>query len=519
MANIFSIKYILLGLPVLFVLASIVFHLGRINQRQSLSNQIPKEVERNNIVPKEITKGKRKVFLHVGPHKTGSTHVHTYLDKISKQLPSLDFCWPVPRGNIQQSNFLPFHFISNRTVQAISLQWLKACTDKSKHLIISAEAFDRFSEENFNEFRNYLSQYDEFQVIILYREWLNHMYSLYTEIHKYTSRSLSFSEYLLKNFDVLEDIQMLNVPKLISVFSSVVGEQNIRLLDYYGIMAAGKDEAYVIVCEIMGILCKESEYLNQAQLKENKKPEMIPTEIFQLVRNYAIFLGCKVGGNGENDRGLMTTLVEQYRDYSNLGFEFPLLTSNLKILQSHAKSLDSRVRKQYSKVLWYNNETASNIAIEQFKITTLSPIAFHQCEKCMEWLQREVQRQIQLNRFVNCTIEMKDRSGNEIKDQIPSVVTPATVPHDSSPPKTHPLPQQHKHHPSSNHEKKDDKQTIMDLRKKISDELSVSDHKDNNQQVRKRVSDEGAVHDGSDNTEKVLALRKKIAKQLEGSDQ
>jgi hypothetical protein len=517
MANIFSVKYVLLGLPVLFVIASIIFHLQRISQRQSLSYQIPKDEERNNLPPNEITKGKRKVFLHIGPHKTGSTHVHTYLEKISKQLPSLDFCWPVPKGNIQQSNFLPFHFISNRTVQAISLHWLKTCTDKSKHLIISAEAFDRFSEENFKEFRNYLSQYDEFQVIIIYREWLNHMYSLYTEIHKYTARSLSFSEYLLRNFDVLDDIQMLNVPKLISVFSSVVGERNIRLLDYYGIMAAGKDEAYVIVCEIMGILCKESEYLNQAQLKENKKPEMVATEIFQLVRNYAIFLGCKVGGNGENDRGLMTTLVEQYRDYNNLGFEFPLLTSNLKILQSHAKSLDSKVRKQYSKILWYNNETANNLAIEQFKITTLSPIAFHQCEKCMEWLQREVQRQIRLNRFVNCTKEIKDRSGNEIKDQNFSVVTPPVVPLDSSPAKTHPQ-QQHKHHPSSHQDKKDDKQKIMDLRKKISDKLSVSDHKDDSQQVRKRVSDEGAVHDG-DNTEKVLALREKIAKQLEGSDQ
>ncbi len=198
-------------------------------------------------------KTKQKVIMHVGPHKTGSTHIHAYIEKISDSLPSVSYCWPVTKGNVpNKSNMLAVHFLENRSVHNKSIQWLNNCMKTSQNIIISSEAFDRFSLDKFIEFRNYLSDFD-FEIVIIYREWLNHMYSLYTELHKHTSKGTSFSEYLFQNLDLFEESPVLNLSLLIAAFEPVVGIQNIHVLDYYGIIAAEKDEAYVIVCEIMGV--------------------------------------------------------------------------------------------------------------------------------------------------------------------------------------------------------------------------------------------------------------------------
>eukprot|EP01040_Poterioochromonas_malhamensis_P000219 gene219-229_t len=412
--------------------------------------------------------------MHIGPHKTGSTHIHSYLDKISEQLPSFNYCWPVPRGNIMNSNMLAIHFLSNHTTQNVSLQWLDNCVNTSQNIILSAEAFDRFTLDNFIEFRNYLRDFD-FEIVIIYREWLNHMYSLYTEIHKHASKGTSFSEYLFKNFDLLQAIPILNVTRLISSYEPVVGIQNIHLLDYYGIIAARKDEAYVIVCEIMGILCHESEYLNNQKIKENERPDMIASQLFQIVRDQALLLGCKIANER---RDYMIDLIRYYRD---VNLSVPLAFSSLNLLHLHASVMDSSVREQFSSIIKYGNRSANIEALQRVNVTEVNRLAFFTDEDCVNWLVNEVKEQINMKRFHSCKKDIITREDvlNNINNQT-SDLSSRRVPgiHESTKPRpslkqrsqisTTPIA------PSHSMDRRNISERILQLRKKASDANGVS---------------------------------------------
>jgi hypothetical protein len=410
--------------------------------------------------PKKGNRITRKVIMHIGPHKTGSTHIHTYLDKISDVLGENDYCWPVPKGNIQMSNMLAIYFLSKGAGSNIALEWLNDCLKSKKNIILSAEAFDRFGPRDFQDFFFYVQSYHrshsksesspsssissattvsptlasssssfvdifyDFTIVIIYREWLNHMYSLYTEIHKYNFRGMPFSDYFYKNMDMIQDVSILNMTHLVTSYAPLVGDSKIRLLDYYGIMSAGKDEAFVIVCELMGILCQESAYLNEKSVKENEKPDMIASELFQIVRDSAYMLGCNIAND---KREFITDFVKSYRDLSIFNITIPLSWSSLKLLRKIAYEQDQEVRETYRSVLLYGDRSANLAAIHALNITEINRSLFFSDEACLEWLVNEVKVQIKAKRFRDCSKDVREirptMLGRERQQMVPTVTS------------------------------------------------------------------------------------------------
>ncbi|WP_404982874.1 hypothetical protein [Cobetia marina] len=206
----------------------------------------------------------KKVYLHIGPHKTGSTYIQKalYENKIQLQEAGLNYPSDEYTQNFAHHRLAELYF-TKKFVQAQAL--LKNLIgDNTDDIILSSENFDRLDSVSVNQLKQDLSCYNT-KIIFFSRRISDLLVSNWQEDvkHGYT---LSWGEYAYKH--ILKPFQsnVINKNKILDVYADSFGVESIIILDYSFYEYAKRD----IFIELLSLIDVKIEFRKDKNVQINK---------------------------------------------------------------------------------------------------------------------------------------------------------------------------------------------------------------------------------------------------------
>jgi hypothetical protein len=336
-----------------------------------------------------------KIYVHIGTHKTGSTHIQTYLEKNWQNLEKENIC--IPSSTHSAKNFAPlaalFKDLDEIPDNTPEFTEIQKCLQKKMNIVISTENFSALKKEKVVMLKNWLEKASqghevEVKIILYYREWLNYMYSLYFEKQKiYLTGVTTFSEFFAMN-NVTSDEFSYEVKT--RNFVKAFGEENMIIVGYYGVEAAQKDIAYVFVCEVMGVYCTKATELNTGKAsQENSHFDMVYLHYLYLLDIYfnAHFMRrCVIHSR---------FLFFEVAGLTKRKIEFPTKVSHFDFYRDFAIEKDKSFQEKYKNLFLYGNHAVNVQRINDFHVDELDVIAFYRDPKWELFMKEETVRYIQ----------------------------------------------------------------------------------------------------------------------------
>ncbi|RYH25139.1 hypothetical protein EON65_15970 [archaeon] len=332
------------------------------------------------------------IVLHIGPHKTATTHIQQTFAKYQQELSDAGYCWQ-GNGFKKEHHNLAVHLYFNRTHRLPEHQYMFDCLEIGQKLLISSETFAIFANQgSFNTLKQYFHP-RKIAIVAAYREPLSLFYSIYTEVNKNKDYATSFGDFILHYYKKYADAYRY---ALLMNYEKQFGRDSIVIIDYNGVKAANQDIAHVFLCDVLRILCDVKITTN---LIDNRHPSMLPHNVFQMVRTYLRSHDCSF----HPSFNLVRTL-QLINSYSNLVPILPTVRSSAVMLYDLSVRLDQELRSRYADILLYNNRTAALESMDKFSMVELDQAAFLTSKRWTSWLRHQAKRLIEKEIIVNCTI-------------------------------------------------------------------------------------------------------------------
>eukprot|EP01031_Cornospumella_fuschlensis_P031940 gene31940-38618_t len=341
------------------------------------------------------------VILHIGPSKTGTSHLQAILRRYSSLLLENGYCYP-EHSNQKLFNELPIHILFNKPMDGIH-KAVQDCFKQKKKLIFSCEVLSQLSlPDHFAQLRDYFAG-KKIYLLATYREPLSLTYSYYNEMRKilgsiagtftvYMQHGIADFENRMKYRELQWYQAMLagtitGAKKHSSGMSKEgnrtspnfdIGRDSMTILDFYGAIAAHKDFAYVFMCESLGILCKEA---YPAELRKNPSVNLLPFYLMHVVSNFVESKHCSVKGQ------LGAGLLSRYKLVNTT--DLPVTAVDLSELREQARLVDQTVRNNYYDIMLYSNVEANTRVREGMVLYDIDVAAMLKSEKWSKWLRSE----------------------------------------------------------------------------------------------------------------------------------
>jgi hypothetical protein len=210
-----------------------------------------------------------KLFLHIGPHKTGSTYIQKYCLENRDQLLNLGVNYP-NEGRMEQVTPYGHHEIVEKvkTLEQNKLDEYFSQFFGSAITLISSENFDRLSLEEIKKLGQSLSRLDV-RIIFYRRNCLDLLPSWWQEQVKHGETCL------LENF-ILPHIlrpfasHIVNPGVVLDLYASVFGKDNITIVDYDASLQ--RDGVLRPIFDLLGI---EWPAAKHEVINRSLKPELV----------------------------------------------------------------------------------------------------------------------------------------------------------------------------------------------------------------------------------------------------
>jgi len=237
----------------------------------------------------------KKLFLHIGAGKTGSSALQNWLHENHENLKRKGIFYPLFDQKIKN----PYQITSGNGVIFIKKYLLNASLDdffttntfQNFNLLLSSELFQKIEEIDLLYLKNIALSYGyEIEIILFVRNLYDMAYSSYQQLIKKHLYIKSFEEYV----NSIEKFQQFEVlKKYETVF------ENINVIHYNSCLGLGIDSA---LCEVLKISCLpkmknkkvnrslsifESELLKQINklIIDNKIPTHVSSDILHMLIN------------------------------------------------------------------------------------------------------------------------------------------------------------------------------------------------------------------------------------------
>jgi hypothetical protein len=218
---------------------------------------------------------RRKLVLHIGPHKTASSHIQIRMCQDIDKLARMGVIVPMHIGRpvcepkyYAGAAFELGKHVHNEFYREGQHPW----TDLQNSLVItckrspessvflSAEDFSRLNLTHVEELAKGLrNTFDDVQVVLFYRPKLEHILSLYTQMNKAAAQPMTLSQFVFGFLTNKPDhthafpTSCLQYQSLISHYGRVFGMQNVHIVSYAGVQAVSKDPWDVITQDLLGL--------------------------------------------------------------------------------------------------------------------------------------------------------------------------------------------------------------------------------------------------------------------------
>jgi hypothetical protein len=172
-----------------------------------------------------------KLFLHIGPHKTGSAYIQKYCFENRDQLLSLGVNYPNP-GHMEKVFLYGHHEAVEKvkTLEQNELDEYFAQYSGSAITLVSSETFDQLSLEEIKKLGKSLSRLDV-RIIYYRRNCLDLLPSWWQEGVKH-GEIFSFYDFVLPHILRPFASNIVNPQIVLDLYATVFGKDNITIIDY-----------------------------------------------------------------------------------------------------------------------------------------------------------------------------------------------------------------------------------------------------------------------------------------------
>lgn len=186
-----------------------------------------------------------KLFLHVGPHKTGTTLIQkTMLDNQAFLL---------QKGVFYPKQFMRIfghHDFRNKLLEFnLTDEDIAFLEQANKNIVLSSEDFISLGQKHFQYLKERLNRFD-IEVIYAWRRSSRKMFSIWQEIVKHGGTE-TFFEYNFQHVASPATSAMLSPDVKLRVFANVFGKNRIKIIDYDA--AATDDNLLATFFNLVGI--------------------------------------------------------------------------------------------------------------------------------------------------------------------------------------------------------------------------------------------------------------------------
>jgi hypothetical protein len=192
-----------------------------------------------------------KLFLHIGPHKTGSTYIQKYCHDNRDYLLSLGVNYP----NIGLLGM----YGHQETIRMVKTAVQKELDDYLAQLLVSnvnfvsSENFDRLNLTDLEKLKSALSTLDpliDVRIIYYYRNYIDLLPSWWQEKIKNGSR-ISFHEFALPHILRPFSSNIINPAAILDPYMKVFGKDHLTIIDYD--LAVERGNILNPILELLGI--------------------------------------------------------------------------------------------------------------------------------------------------------------------------------------------------------------------------------------------------------------------------
>lgn len=229
------------------------------------------------------------IYLHVGPHKTGSSHVQYFLNRFKTSLGDRGFCFPAATVKDHHKFAMIFHMNNENDLPRFKSWFIDDCLSKGKKLILSSESFSRLNVEAITKMKEFFHGYT-FTMIVVHRDWLSKTYSLYTELVKVRNAvHIPFSYFILGIGEFYDGEGFHSTKEIVNNYQHALSSSMLSffIVDYHGVgQVKNIDIAQVIICQLIGIDCtgwSDQEFDHV----ENAAPDLHPYHVLHMAQSMA----------------------------------------------------------------------------------------------------------------------------------------------------------------------------------------------------------------------------------------
>eukprot|EP00968_Pinguiococcus_pyrenoidosus_P024560 scaffold4847_cov265-Pinguiococcus_pyrenoidosus.AAC.4 len=266
--------------------------------------------------------GKRRAFVHIGPHKVASTYIQhlacanrEQLKELGIHIPMSKICTIIPHRRegscakyfsgvamslieVGRSASLPSPMVIPHEVVE-DLQSVHQCHNETKGAIaslretlaeidgdvfISAELFDQVKPEGAAYLKDVLKDFDV-KILVLFREPFDHIMSLYQEALKVNEIVVPLPDFVVSVASKI--ISGLNLDFMLHSYCSAFGEENVYVYGFDGLLDAGEEIFSFILRNFMGVDLP----LSKAAIVKNTSPELSYMSLWAFIQESLVLRG------------------------------------------------------------------------------------------------------------------------------------------------------------------------------------------------------------------------------------
>jgi len=269
-----------------------------------------------------------------------------------------------------------------------------------RSIVLSTEEFDSLTPEHIPLLRDYLKGFNV-TIVMVYRELLSQILSNHFEEnrfeHNFVRFSAAFSNYFFKIMDDLP--RQLRPLEILSDYAAVFGLERVRVIDLVGTTAAGKDVAYVTVCEVAGLMCDQPDLFKMQ--RGNPSYSLIPSQVFSFYKNHVFMQRCVFCADTFTE---YTYFANRYAKFIQTTDPPSVVQYNLTILRPYVRQVDSAFREKFQDVMLYSDVSANMRSIDKARTKELDFEAFVTNATWVEWIRIEYLRARNAGHLCNCSL-------------------------------------------------------------------------------------------------------------------
>lgn len=218
------------------------------------------------------------LYLHIGPHKTGTTYIQSNLYRNKELLKYLNYFYPEPAKIIEAYNVYCHQELFQKPQEIVKL--LEQSNSFSNY-IVSFEGLSEYSKEQIIRLKQFIDEkIEKVWIIFVVRNPAERLYSLWQEKvkHGYT---MSFSRFIVEN--VLKPFQssQMSYSLCIDNWLNIFGESSLRLIDYHT-----QEDLFIKFLEAIDL---DPLVIRDFQIKKNRLNVSLSIEKAEIIRTLNIF--------------------------------------------------------------------------------------------------------------------------------------------------------------------------------------------------------------------------------------